>query len=132
MTEPGGELGFARQRLQGDPALLRDRFEDRIKARQKADIAEIERAHATGEFAAAVNATELIDMFFGSRIYRRLLGLPLTEQYGDALVDVALRAQGHESESAYNAGVFRTIGSRRSSSKKARCRLSDSGSGWSR
>lgn len=76
---------------QGDPALLRDLFEDHIKARQVADIAEIERAQATGEFTAAVNPTHLIDMLFGSLIYRRLLGLPLTQQYGTALIDAALR-----------------------------------------
>lgn len=76
---------------QGDPALLRDLFEDHIKARQVADIAEIERAKAAGEFAAAVDPKLLVDMLFGSLIYRRLLGLPLTEQYGDALIDAALR-----------------------------------------
>jgi hypothetical protein len=76
---------------QGDPTLLRDLFEDHIKARQVADIAEIERAQATGEFAAAIDAAQLVDMLFGSLIYRRLLGLPLTEAHGDALIDAALR-----------------------------------------
>jgi AcrR family transcriptional regulator len=76
---------------QGDPGLLRDLFEEHIKVRQAADIAEVERAKATGEFAAAVDPAQLIDMLFGSLIYRRLLGLPLTEQYGDALVVAALR-----------------------------------------
>ena len=63
----------------------------RPRRRQAADIAEIERAQATGEFAASVNPAYLIDMLFGSLFYRRLLGLPLTEQYGDALIDMALR-----------------------------------------
>ena len=76
---------------QGDPALLRDLFENHLRARQAADIAVIERAQATGEFTATVNPPQLIDMLFGSLIYRRLLGLPLTEQYGDTLIDAALQ-----------------------------------------
>lgn len=76
---------------QGDPALLLDLFEDHIKARQAGDIAEIERAQVTGEFTAEVEPKHLIDMLFGSLIYRRLLGLPLTEQYGEALINTALR-----------------------------------------
>jgi AcrR family transcriptional regulator len=76
---------------QSDPALLRDLFEDHIKVRQAADIAEVERAKATGEFATVVDPALLVDVLFGSLVYRRLLGLPLTEQYGDALLDAALR-----------------------------------------
>lgn len=77
---------------QSDPALLRDLYEDHIKARQAGDIAEVERAKVTGEFAADVDAALMIDVLFGSLISRRLLGLPLTEQYGDALIDTVLRA----------------------------------------
>ncbi|MUO29574.1 MULTISPECIES: TetR-like C-terminal domain-containing protein [Rhizobium/Agrobacterium group] len=69
---------------QSDPALQRDLFEDHIRVRQVADIAEIERAQKTGEFAAAVDPAQLIEMLFGSLFHRRLLSLPLTEQYGDA------------------------------------------------
>lgn len=76
---------------QADPELLRSLFEDHIKVRQAANIATVERATATGEFAADVGAETLVDALFGSLIYRRLFGLPLTEQYGDALVDAALR-----------------------------------------
>ena len=76
---------------QGDPALLRDLFEDHIRVRQVTDLAEIERAKATGEFAAAADPEIMVDALFGSLIYRRLLGLPLTEQYGQALVDAVLR-----------------------------------------
>ena len=76
---------------QSDPALLRDLFEDHIKARQEADIVEIERATATGEFAAGVDPAILVDALFGPIIYRRLLRLPLTEEYGEALVDAVLR-----------------------------------------
>ncbi len=75
---------------QSDPALLRDLYEDHIRARQAADIAEVERAKATGAFASGVDSAVLIDMLFGSLIYRRLLGLPLTDPYGDALIDAAL------------------------------------------
>jgi AcrR family transcriptional regulator len=76
---------------QSDPALLRDLFEEHIKVRQAADIAEVERAKESGEFDKAVDPETLIDILFGSLIYRRLLGLPLTEQYGDALIEAALR-----------------------------------------
>lgn len=76
---------------QNDLAILRDLFEDHIRVRQAADIADVERAKATGEFAGDVDAALLVDMLFGSLIYRRLLGLPLTEQYGQALIDAALR-----------------------------------------
>ena len=76
---------------QSDPDLLRDLFEDHIKARQAADMDEIERATATGEFAVGVDPAMLVDLLFGSLIYRRLLGLPLTDQYGEALVDTVLR-----------------------------------------
>jgi len=76
---------------QGDPALLHDLFEDHIRVRQVTDLAEIERAKATGEFAAAADPEIMVDALFGSLIYRRLLGLPLTEQYGQALVDAVLR-----------------------------------------
>lgn len=76
---------------QSDSAILRDLFEDHIKARQALDIAKVESAKAQGEFAATVDAAVLVDMVFGSLIYRRLLGLPLTEQQADALIDLALR-----------------------------------------
>ena len=71
--------------------LLRDLFEDHIRVRQVTDLAEIERAKATGEFAAAADPEIMVDALFGSLIYRRLLGLPLTQQYGQALVDAVLR-----------------------------------------
>lgn len=76
---------------QSDPALLHDLFEDHIKVRQTADIAQVNRAKASGEFMAALEPAVLIDMLFGTLIYRRLLNLPLTEQYGDALIEAALR-----------------------------------------
>jgi len=76
---------------QGDPALLHDLFEDHIRVRQVTDLAEIEHAKATGEFAASADPEIMVDALFGSLIYRRLLGLPLTEQYGEALVDAVLR-----------------------------------------
>jgi AcrR family transcriptional regulator len=76
---------------QSDPALLHDLFEDHIRVRQATDLAEIERAKATGEFAAAADSEIMVDALFGSLIYRRLLGLPLTEPYGEALIDAVLR-----------------------------------------
>ena len=76
---------------QSDPAIVRDLYEEHIKIRQAADVAEIERAKATGEFAADAKPELLVDAIFGSLFYRHLLHLPLTEQYGDELIDAALR-----------------------------------------
>jgi len=75
---------------QSDPDLLRDLFEDHIKIRQAADVAEVKRATATGEFAAGVDPEVLVDALFGPLIYRRLFGLPLTRAYGEALLDAVL------------------------------------------
>jgi AcrR family transcriptional regulator len=76
---------------QSDPRLLRDLFEDHIKARQATDRDDIERAKAMGEFAAVVDPEIMVDALFGPLIYRRLLGLPLTEEYGEALLKAILR-----------------------------------------
>lgn len=76
---------------QSDPGIVRDLYEEHIKIRQAADVAEIERAKSTGEFAADTKPQLLIDAIFGSLFYRHLLRLPLTEQYGDELIDAALR-----------------------------------------
>jgi len=76
---------------QSEPSVLHDLFEDHIAARQADDMAEVERAKATGEFASSVDPAVLVDILFGPLIYRRVLGLPLTERYGDALLDAALR-----------------------------------------
>lgn len=76
---------------QSDPTVLRDLYEGHLKVRQAANIAEIERAKVTGEFAADTNPDLVINAVFGSLIYRLLLRLPITEKYGDELIETVLR-----------------------------------------
>ena len=75
---------------QSDQAVLRDLYEGHLKVRQAANIAEIERAKITGEFAADTNPDLVINAVFGALIYRLLLRLPITEKYGDELIDTVL------------------------------------------
>jgi len=84
---------------QSDPDLLRDLFEDHIRVRQAADVAEVERAKVTGEFSAGVDPEVLVDALFGPLIYRRLFGLPLTETYGEALLSAVLCGAGPRGKS---------------------------------
>jgi len=76
---------------QSDPEVLRDLFEGHIKVRQAADVAAIERGKEKGELATDTNADLVVNAIFGSLIYRRLLRLPITEKYGDELIDTVLR-----------------------------------------
>lgn len=77
---------------QSDPSILRELFESHIHIRRAATAADIEQAKATGELAPDVNAELLIDAIFGSIYYRLLLRhTPLTEQYGNELVDQVFR-----------------------------------------
>lgn len=75
---------------QSDPVLLRDLFENHIKLRQVTDLAEVERASQTGEFVDTISPDIVVDALFGPLIYRRLFNLPLTQAYGDALLDALL------------------------------------------
>ena len=52
---------------------------------------DIERGMASGEFASSANPELLVDAIFGPMYYRLLLRLsPLTEGYGEALIDQVL------------------------------------------
>jgi AcrR family transcriptional regulator len=79
---------------QSDPAVLRELHERHIEPRRAATIVDIERGKANGEFAPNTNAELLADAIFGPAYYRLLLHLtPLTEAYGDALIDQVLHRQ---------------------------------------
>ena len=76
---------------QSDPAVLRELYDRHIGPRRAATIADIERGKANGEFAPNTNAELLVDAIFGPAYYRLLLHLmPLTEEYGDDLIDQVL------------------------------------------
>ncbi len=77
---------------QGDPAILRELYDEHIAGRRASTAAEVERGKAEGEFSPDTDAVLLIDAIFGPIYFRLLLRFaPLTEQYGDALVDQVLR-----------------------------------------
>lgn len=76
---------------QGDPAVLRELYDRHIGPRRAATIADIERGIAGGEFACGANPELLVDAIFGPVYYRLLLRLtPLTEEYGEDLIDQVL------------------------------------------
>ena len=77
---------------QTDPEILRDLREQHMLPRRLATIAELERGKAAGEFSADLEPELLIDAIFGALYFRFLLRLaPLTERYGQELVDQVLR-----------------------------------------
>ena len=77
---------------QSEPALLQELFERHMLARRQAIIADVERGKAAGEFTADASPEAVIDAIVGALYYRLLLRFaPLTESYGDALVDQVLR-----------------------------------------
>lgn len=76
---------------QSEPDLLRDLYEEHMRPRRAATAADIERAKADGEFLPGMDTDLVIDSIFGPIYFRLLMRQqPLTEAYGDALVDQAL------------------------------------------
>jgi AcrR family transcriptional regulator len=76
---------------QSEPAILQDLYEQHMKSRRAATTADVERGKAAGEFAADVDPEFLIDAIFSPLFLRLLLRqAPLTERYGDALIDQVL------------------------------------------
>jgi AcrR family transcriptional regulator len=77
---------------QSEPAILQDLYEQHIKSRRAATAADVERGKAAGEFAADIDTGLLMDSIF-SPIFLRLLlrHPPLTERYGDEVIDQVLR-----------------------------------------
>ena len=76
---------------QSNPAVLQELHDRHIGPRRAATIADIERGMASGEFESGANPELLVDAIFGPVYYRLLLRLaPLTEKYGDDLIDQVL------------------------------------------
>lgn len=75
---------------QSEPAILQEMHDRHISQRRASTALDIERGIREGEFATGTNAELLTDAIFGPIYYRLLLHFPLTEQYGDSLVDVVL------------------------------------------
>ena len=76
---------------QSDPDILREFYEQHVSLRRAAVVEDIERGKATGEFSADTNAELLVDAIVSPVYYRFLLRFaPLTEKYGNDLIDQAL------------------------------------------
>jgi AcrR family transcriptional regulator len=76
---------------QSDPDTQREFWEQHASLRRAAVVADVERAKATGEFSADTNAELLVDAMVAPVYYRLLLRFaPLTEKYGNDLIDQAL------------------------------------------
>lgn len=77
---------------QSEPAVLKELQEQHMNRRRAESIAEVEQAKAKGEFPPDTDAEVLIDSVIGPIYFRLLLKFaPLTEKYGENLVDQVLR-----------------------------------------
>jgi AcrR family transcriptional regulator len=77
---------------QNDPTVLHELYQSHISVRRASTIADIERGKSAGEFRNDTDPELLVDAIFGPVYYRLLLRLtPLTQQYGDNLIDQVLK-----------------------------------------
>lgn len=77
---------------QSDPTVLRVLYESHISLRRASAIADIEWGKSAGEFTGATDPELLVDAIIGPMYFRLMLRLtPLTQQYGDKLIDQVLR-----------------------------------------
>jgi hypothetical protein len=76
---------------QSDPVILREFYERHISLRSASTVADLERGKVEGEFSTDTDAELLVDAIFAPVYYRLLLRFaPLTENYGDDLIDQVL------------------------------------------
>ena len=77
---------------QSEPEILRELYDEHIRPRRAAGIAEIVRCKTKGLLDHDVNAELVMDGILGALYFRLLLRSgPLTKAYGDALVDQLFR-----------------------------------------
>jgi hypothetical protein len=77
---------------QSDPAIMKELYDRHISLRRASSIADIERGKKAGEFREDVDSELLVDSIFAPLYYRMLLRqMPLTQQYGDQLIDQVLK-----------------------------------------
>ena len=87
---------------QSDHAVLQELYDHHIGPRRAATIVDIERGMASGEFTSSVNPELLVDAIFGPMYYRLLLRLtPLTEEYGETLIDQVLHGTPVASQTSF-------------------------------
>jgi AcrR family transcriptional regulator len=76
---------------QSDPAILQEFYERHGSLRRASAVADIERGKLAGEFSTGTDAELLVDAIFGPVYFRLLLRFaPLTEKYGNELIDQVL------------------------------------------
>ncbi|MGD1025926.1 MAG: TetR-like C-terminal domain-containing protein [Candidatus Sulfotelmatobacter sp.] len=74
-----------------DSSILKELYENHIRLRRASTVADIERGIASGELSSETDPELLIDGIFAPVYYRLLLRVaPLTEAYGNQLIDQAL------------------------------------------
>lgn len=77
---------------QSEPEVLKELYDQHMDQRRAASMARVEQGKATGEFAPDTDAALLVDSIVGPIYFRMLLRYaPLTEAFGDALIDQVLR-----------------------------------------
>ncbi len=76
---------------QADTSILKALYENHIRQRRASVVADIEHGIASGEFGQETDPELLVDAIFAPIYYRLLLRFaPLTEAYGNQLIDQAL------------------------------------------
>ncbi|WP_231730250.1 TetR/AcrR family transcriptional regulator [Novosphingobium sp. Fuku2-ISO-50] len=77
---------------QSDPTILTELYERHIRPARAATATQIEAGKASGELRAELDTTLLIDTLFGPIYFYLLIRpAPLTQTFGEALVDAAFR-----------------------------------------
>src|SRR5438552_16953278 len=79
---------------QSEPAVLQEFFDRWVSPRRNATIADLQRGKNAGELRSETEPELLNDAIFGAIYYRLLLRSgPLTERFGEELVEHVLRGQ---------------------------------------
>jgi AcrR family transcriptional regulator len=79
---------------QSDPRVLKELYENHLKRRRDAVVAELERGKKSGEFLPTMDSELLVDALFGPIYYRLLIkSAPLTEAYVDQLAEQVMQGQ---------------------------------------
>lgn len=85
---------------QSEPAVIQEFLNRWIEPRRNAALADLERGKASGELRPDAEPELINDAIFGAIYYRLLLRPgPLTQRFGEELVEQILRGQRHDRRS---------------------------------